>query len=486
MNKKLIARNGMIYTGSAVLAQAISMLLVPVFTRNMSQEDFGLYSLMISVQSLLSIFSTAGIISGLSRFYHEFQNGNLVKNTTLTFVIALGGVLTAASYFFGGPVYHLIFGASTSGQTLLMIVMASTVLLSISTVYAAYFNMQDKAFVNSFINIGRSIVLLIFSVWLIMFMQMGVLGALIAQLCAYGIVAAVLMLWDIKNLQIRAPKEMLRPMLAYSGGLIPGQISGWVYTLIDRYFIHLLIGLSPVAVYSMGYRLGMLMEPLFLYPFKSIFTPFKYREYKSPDAQMKIRTFFTYYVAIGSFVTLGISTFARAGILLLSTAEYIEASYVVAPIVFSYYLNGLGEFFTLGIHVRNKTGVESGILFVAACVSITLNYLLIPIFGIYGAALTTVISYMFMNVIYYYVGRSLYDTGIGYFEAFKQMPMVLAFYGAYVILSQWMETLLLNSILAALICLSYLALGYWTQSIPREAFDFVTKSTARKAVRTYE
>lgn len=473
----------MIYTGSAILAQAISVLLVPVFTRNISQADFGLYSLMISVQSLLAIFSTAGIVSGLSRFYNEFEDKNGVKNTALVFVIILGGLLSALSWFFGEALYNLIFGFSENGRLQLVVVMGSTALLSITSVYAAYFNMQDKAFLNSLINVGRSLLLLGFSLWLILYQQLGVLGALMAQLCAYGIVAVVLLIMDRHRLRIKMSQDMLVPMLKYSVGLIPGQISGWVYTLIDRYIIKLMLGLAPVAVYSMGYRLGMMMEPLFLYPFKSIFTAFKYREYKSPDAQAKIRLFFTYYVAIGWFVTLGIATFARAGILILSTEAYLEAAYIVPLVVFAYFLFGLGEFFSMGIHIANKTGVESVILFFAAGLSIALNFLLIPRFGIFGAAITTVISYMFMNVVHFYVGRKLYDTGIGYFEAFRQMPVVLVFYGLYLLMSQWFATLLLNVSLAACICLVYLALGYWSRSIPREAFDAVAKMLARKVVR---
>lgn len=486
MNKKLIARNSMIYTGSALMAQAISMLLVPVFTRNMSQDDFGLYSLMISVQALLAIFSTAGIVSGLSRFYNEFDDKNLVKNTALIFVIVLGALLTTGSYFCGDAIYRLMFGVSETGRIQLLVVMASTAMLSITSVYGTYFNMQDKAFLNSTINIARSVLLLGFSVALIVVMQLGVLGALIAQLCAYGIVAAVLMLLDWKNLQPEISGEMLKPMLKYSLGLIPGQISGWVYTLIDRYFIKFMLGLAPVAVYSMGFRLGMLMEPVFLYPFKSVFTAFKYREYKSHDAQAKIRTFFTYYVAIGWFVTLGVSTFARAAILLLSTADYIEAAYVVPLVGFSYFVYGLGEFYSMGIHISNKSGLESIILFCAAILSVVLNFLLIPLFGIYGAALTTVASYMFMNLVYYIVGKRYYDTGLGYFEAFTQMPVVFVFYGAYALMSRWFDTLLQNALLATLVCSAYLIVGYWSRSIPREAFDLITNRAARKVVRSYE
>lgn len=486
MSKKRMARNGMIYTGSALLAQAISMLMVPIFTRNMTQEDFGLYSLMISVQALLGIFSTAGIVSGLSRFYNEFEDKNLVKNTALIFVSILGVLLTVGSYFYGDTVYRLVFGINAAGRTLLMVVMASTALLSVTSVYGTYFNMQEKAFLNSVINVGRSLLLLLFSIGLIYFMQWGVMGALVAQLCAYGGIVGVLVLADIKNLQFRLSREMLGPMLKYSLGLIPGQISGWVYTLIDRYFIKYMMGLSSVAVYSMGYRLGMLMEPVFLYPFKSVFTAFKYREYKAPDAQAKIRTFFIYYVSAGWFITLGISTFARAAILLLSTAEYIEAAYIVPLVVFSYFLYGLGEFYSMGIHISNNTGLESGILFFAAGINTGLNFILIPLLGIYGAALTTVISYLLMNVVYYHVGRKFYDTGISFFEAFKQLPVVLVFYGAYVLMSPWFDTLLLNALLAALTCLLYLMVGYWSQSIPREAFDYVRKMAVRKVVRSYE
>lgn len=67
-NKKFIL-NSFFYFLSSILTQAINLILIPLYTRNMTPSEFGQYNLISSLQSLLSIFIILGIFSGVCRFF---------------------------------------------------------------------------------------------------------------------------------------------------------------------------------------------------------------------------------------------------------------------------------------------------------------------------------------------------------------------------------------------------------------------------------
>lgn len=477
MNK--LAKHSLIYSGTSILAQSISLFMVPIYTKNMVIEQYGQYNLLISVQSLLAIFITLGIFSGMTRFFNEFEDKNKTKNIVLTFSIVWGLLMCLFSVFFGEFLYHFVFPSEQGGGYYINFIVISSVLLCQISIYNSYFTMQFKSKHVSVINLSRVVFMLIYSAYFIILRKEGLHGALQAQMFAFATVLVGLVMYDLKNLRFVFAWKELKLMLKYGTGLVPGQTASWIFTLIDRYFIKAMLGLQQVAIYSMGYRIGMMMEPILLSPFKSVFTSFKYKVYKEANAPEKIREIYVYYNFFGWFCILGFSVFAKPAIDLLSTPEYAEAFIFVPLIVFSYFLNGLGEFYSLGIHIKNKSIVDSYILGAGAGFNILLNIVLIPILGIMGAAFATVVSYFIMNILFFLIGKRYLDLGLKYFEPFKGGIIFLVLYGIYLVSFKFIYSVYVDIIYAVFLCLLYIILSIMIGFIPRE----VAKSAFLKLLR---
>ncbi|MDA8442928.1 MAG: oligosaccharide flippase family protein [Peptococcaceae bacterium] len=468
METKKLAKHGLVYTATSLAAQAISLLMVPIFTRNMTQAQYGQYNLLISVQSFLAIFITLGIFSGMSRFINEFVDKNRTKNIVLTFSLLWGSLMCLFAAAGAGFIYHLILSNQQDGGYYINFIVISSVLLCFISIYTSYFTMLFKPKHVTITNLARVIFMLAYSAYLIMVKKEGLYGALQAQLLAFSSVVIGLIWYDFKNIRLVLAWPELKAMLLYGLGLVPGQAAGWVYTLIDRYFIQIMLGLQQVAVYSIGYRLGMMMDPVFLSPFKSVFTSFKYKVYKDADATRKIKEIYVIYNFVGWFCILGFSVFAKPAIAILATSAYSDAFTIVPIVVFSYFLSGLGEFYSLGIHIQNKSIVESYILAVGAAINVVLNVVLIPRLGIMGAAYATVLSYLAMNVLYYFIGKKYLELDLHYFAPFKGSIVFLILYGFYFIVHGSVNNIYLNILLATGLCLIYPFLGIAVGIIPRE------------------
>lgn len=442
-----LAKLGFLYTISSLLVQGLQMALVPIYTRSLNPEEFGQLQMINTVQAILAIFITLGMNSGLARFYKEHEDGNRLKNIALTGSLIWSLLFVAVIRLLSKPLAAVIFHGSPDGEAYLINTCLVAAFTALATVYSVHYSMQYKVGMFSAIQMSRALLLVLVTAYYMFAKKAGVVGALHAQVWANGIVLAGCFLLDIRRLRFLWGKREFTTMIKYGTGLMPGGLSNWVYTLIDRYFIQYMIGLRSVGVYSMGYRVGMLMEPLFLNPFKSVFTSYKYEIYKHQDGKEKILNMYKYYNFIGWFFLSSIAIGAELAIRILATPDYIDAMYVVPLVAFSYYLAGLSEFYALGIHIANKPIYESVNLTVCAGVNVVLNLALIPYLGMMGAAYATVFSYAVLNVLDYRRGRLYYPLPLSYLSPFKYLAAFVPIYGTYLILSPLTGSFLLKLIL---------------------------------------
>jgi O-antigen/teichoic acid export membrane protein len=340
--------------------------------------------------------------------------------------------------------------------------------------------MQYKALLSSIITIGKMILTLVLTVVLMVNFNQGIIGALQAQLITYAVIVVLLMLKDLKNFKLRLKRRELRDMLSYGAALAPGQMSSWVLTLIDRYFIKGMINLSAVGIYSVGYKVGTMIDPVFIVPFRSAFAPYKFDVYKQENGKEKIREVYKYFNFLGWFVLLGLSLFGNAAIKILTTSEYAEAFKVVPFIAFSYFLWGLVEFYGFGLHVANKAIISSFIVTISAVLNIVFNFILIPSFGINGAAFATIMSYIVANILYYFFGKKYYSLGLNLLEPFKYIFVFALVYACYYFIKPYLNSIFVEILLAAVLCVIYLILNIVFKFISVETIKDIIRFISRK------
>lgn len=453
-SKKLLS-NGVIYLVGSLIAQLVNFLLIPLYTHSLSISEVGLYNFVTSIQAFLSIFITLGIYSGMVRFYNEYDK-NFIKNITITFSLFWGVFILLFIIPLSTYIAKVLIGDINEGGKYILIITIISILETFLAIYGNHFSMQFKALQSTLITIGNMLFRLLLTTYFILYLNKGILGLLEGQLYATSIILFILLIFDFKFIKIEYNRDLLKKMLAYGLGLTPGQISVWILTLIDRYILKELIGLASVGLYSMAYKIGMLINPIFIVPFTKILTPIKFKVYKNPDGKEKIKQLFNYYNLIGWFVILALSLFASFTLEILTTPEYKEAYILVPLIALSYYIWGLGEFYALGLHIANKMGLNSLIVTLAAIINVSLNFLLIPKMGISGAAWATILAYFIANIFYYAKGKKYYDLQINFFEPYKTGVITAALFGVYSILKNYISQMSIELILNFTLLLMYL------------------------------
>lgn len=450
--------NGLVYLGASILTQAMNLLLIPLYTRNLTQEQYGHYDMILSFQQLLAIAITLGVYSGMIRFFNEFEDKNALKNTSISFSLLWGAFCIGVAFLINPWLNPVLFHDDPDRHLFIPFIVISSVIMCMNTTYSSYYSMSFRALKAAAIQVCTLFMIILFAVYFFLVLDMGIIGILTAQMCGNLTVFLCLYLIDLRNFKLTIKQKQLRKMLKFGTGLLLGDISAWVLTLSDRFLIKSLMDLSSLAIYSIGYKIGMLINPVLINPFNSVFTPLKFKVYKDEDGAQQIENMFRLYNFLGWFCITGLSLFGKIAVKLIATDEYSQAAYLVPVIALSYFLSGAISFYSLGLHIANKVRLNSFITIIAACINVIANLILIPWIGIYGSAISTVIAYALGNGVFYYFGSKYYPVGLGLLYPYKYLLVVGPVYGMYILLSRFIDSLWVEALLNSLLCTVFVLL----------------------------
>ncbi|WP_432407037.1 oligosaccharide flippase family protein [Wukongibacter sp. M2B1] len=459
VDEKSFIKLGFIYSIGQVLMKAVYFILLPVYTRKLGTEAFGELALVNTLFSLISVFLVLGVCSGYVRFYREYDGDDrrVLRGTTLVFYLTMTCLDILFLLTVGKYVANLTSNLDNPFKIITLIVLRGLVNQYISLFICEY-KLEYNAKKDVVLNLLRLVLNLCLIIFYVVLREQEIIGIYKGYLLGDVLILIYLIKDNYKKFELRFNLKMLREMLTFSGGLIPGCISDTVLNLSDRYFLTSYLSFSITGIYSIGYNFGRLIEPIFLTPFKNIFIPYKFQIWKDKEAEMKLNNMFGQYHIIGCFVMLGIAVYSKFVISIFTTPEYIDAYKIVPLVVFSYFLYGKTAFYCLGIQIRNKTYLSSIIMIIAGISNIILNMFLIPRYGMAGAAIATLLSYGIMNLIYLKVSVPLYHVKFRFSNMYRLYLVVLSLYSIYYIVSIRGYSLFIEFMVGLLVLTAYVSL----------------------------
>jgi len=166
----------------------------------------------------------------------------------------------------------------------------------------------------------------------------------------------------------------------------------------DRYFLQHYSTTAEVGLYLLGYNIAMVLN-IIVTAVQTAWPAQMFAMAKKPDAERQFSRMLTYYLTILGFIGLGFSVLAREILVVMTTPRFHRAWTVVPLVALSYIFAGTMYMTNTGLETRNKMKYTSPIIVVSAALNLGLNYLLIPPYGMMGAAFATLTSYLFLAVV---------------------------------------------------------------------------------------
>ena len=218
----------------------------------------------------------------------------------------------------------------------------------------------------------------------------------------------------IKNLTITFNRQLVYELLRFSLPYIPAGISSNIIQVINRPILTALTDDSTVGVFQANYRLGIFMM-LFVSMFEFAWRPFFLQNAKEINAKEIYSKVMTFFVIIASFIFLVLSLFIEniAQYKLPFKGYLIGKAYwgglnIVPLILLGYVFYGIYINLMAGIYIEKKTKYLPYITGIAAVLNVAINFLLIPVMGMKGSAIATLLSYITMMIGIYVISQKYY------------------------------------------------------------------------------
>jgi O-antigen/teichoic acid export membrane protein len=404
-----LAKSSLIYGLGNYGVKLVGFLLIPVYTRYLAPADYGVMALVSTFGQALFIFLNLGQSTALFRFYYDDdtpEGRERVIAGSLWIALVVSTPIALLAMTLSGPTARLLLGDSTLwglvGVGILTVACRQLLRLPFAVLRA---DERDTRYATW--SVVRTALSAGLAIALVVGVRLGVWGVLLSQLLAEAICCVILVPPIARSLRAGWVGTQMREQLTFGLALLPGAMASFTLDLSDRFFLRHYSTLEEVGLYSLGYRFGEII--FFVVAAVQLAWPqFVFANRKSPQAKQLYSYATTYYLAGILFLVLGLSALAPEIVRLMAAPRYQAAAPVVPVIALAGLCEGLRYVLTIGIMFQKRPIIRSMGMGGAALVNVVLNLLLIPRYGMMGAAWATLAGFITLIVIEQTVSHRFY------------------------------------------------------------------------------
>jgi O-antigen/teichoic acid export membrane protein len=402
-------RNSVIYLLPVVVASAVPLLTLPIYTRLLSPQDFGAWALCLAYAMFLTGLANFGLTIGYERnFFEHTERDSQAKllYSTLAFVLAAFVICTAFTWAFSERITAALTGSGEHAW-LLVCTTAAHAVMSLKAYYLIYFRNTAQARAHVWYSVDELVAAAALGVLFIVAFDSGVIGIPLGQLIASMIVFAALTRRFARDLPFAFSRHLLKEELAVSYPLTPRILVGVAGNQADKYLLGLLGTLGGVGVYTVGQRLAHMVFT-FMTALENVFNPQVYeRMFKlGPDGGAAIGRYLTPFAYLSVLAALTLGLFAEEGILLLTPPEFHAAIPIAGILCLHYGIMFFGKLPQL-VYAK-RTGLISAVTVFGLVAHTGLNILFIRRWGALGAASGTLVAGILSVLLVAFLGQKFY------------------------------------------------------------------------------
>ena len=395
-----VGRNTLIYSIGNIAVKSVTLFFIPLYTHYLEVFEVGIIILLELLELLYVAVAPLGTFSALWRFFNPEKKAGREKefiSSNVLFVFAVN-VLFCTILFLSASFISEVY-LSASNLTSLVRVHVIVLFMSVSrTALFTLFRIYEQAFrFITFVFIDFSLLILI-TLYFVIGLDLGLRGVIYAKVITGSLTLIFALFYILKQHGLHYDHKDVIRSLSFGFPLMFNGISMLILSMSDRFFIKEIISVEANGIYGISYKFGMILNMIFVVPLLQAWHPILYRLENTPEQKVTYQKIALYYVQIGILLMLAIVVASKYLLRLTTTVEFHSGIIIVPWIAFSYLLYGLQNIFKAGALIHNKTLQMTQYGLLAAVLNIILNLVMIPAFGILGAAIATALSYFVMMV----------------------------------------------------------------------------------------
>lgn len=391
MSENKVVKAGLGYTIGNILLKGINFLSVPLFSRIMTTEEFGVYNVFASYDAIIYMFVGLALHSSVKNADIKFED----KTDDYVSSISLIYLINTALFFIIVAVFERQL---TDWLDFPSIVLFAMILYSFGTSIITLYNNRISlqyaykkyliiAGINSIGNISFSLILM-----LTVFRNRHELGRILGSTAIIFSLAIIVLFSMYRKARPRFNLEYWKYGIKYSLPIIPHGLSQVILSQVDRIMICSIVSGSAAGIYSLAGNVQLILT-IISDSIITVWVTWFYERMKDSD-EKSIQKRSISLVILFMIMVIGVLAIAPEAIFILGGTKYDSAKYVVIPMILSAFMIFLYNVIVPSEYYTEKTLYIMGGTIIAAVINLIGNYVFITQYGYIAAAYTTLFSYV--------------------------------------------------------------------------------------------
>lgn len=380
-----------IYGIIPIATKSAALLVVPIYTRILSPEQYGISELYLTFAMFINFVISMEIYSGVGRYYNEKKNTNELKelvSSGLLFTLVIGIVITLICFTFKDTFYKIIIPQEVGFKYYneFLIILSLPLLLSVYDYLSVMMRYAGKPKIYLRISLIQLFVKITTTLVLLLVFNLG-LSSIFYGMIAGTLSTIILLLYQTKeNLSFTINKKYLRDILQFSLPIYPGLlILGFSRPLI-RWVIGFELSLESLGLFSIAFQIVSVFAILQT-GFRMTYRPFLFENMSNPNYISKLESILKIFLIPIILVLIPLIIFPLEALNIIASNKYLDAFSIVGILAIGSALDIITEFISFGPDIIKQTKFHTynGIIRVISLV-VSL-YIFIHFFGFIGIGL---------------------------------------------------------------------------------------------------
>ena len=376
-----------IYGLIPVFGKFISIILLPLYTRVLTPEDYGAQDVLIQLAIFLTFLINLELYSGVGRYFYDKKDITERKkliSTGLWITILIGIIIVSLAFFFNDVIYILFFETPKQKTAFYLTILWAP----ISAIYA-YLNVvmrfEQKPKLYFALSNIQLLIRILSTILFVLVFRLGVMGVILGHIV--GELSAVLMLGYFlrEYFGFYFDKIDLRSILSFSLPMVPSVLIIAIQKPLIRFLTVNYLSIVALGYYTIALQIGSILS-FVQFGLKASWQPFLYEMIQKTNYEIEVKKIYSLFLSITSLVCLLIILNGKLLLKILTTPAYFPAASLIGFVTITSMLEIIRQISGCGPIVVKKTKYITYIELVASLASVLFFVALHRYIGIIGLA----------------------------------------------------------------------------------------------------
>lgn len=413
---KQLGKDTLIYGIGGILAKSVSFFLLPIYTRIFTPADYGTIEMLTVISSFLSAIMVMGMDSAQSMYFFKFKkNGKIAQAKIVSAILQwrlLWGVCIVLLATLIAPILNAWFFQGKLSLEYFAIAFVGALFIQIMKQSAEVMRLLYRPWGFIGITLSQSVLSAILILSFVILFDQGILGFFLGTGIASVAMAIIGWLrirdyWQFKEIHFNLWSQLIR----FGAPLMPAGMAIYFISTADRWFIQYYHGPESLGVYAIGAKFVILLT-LVVETFRKAWWPIAMDSMHSKDGPETFRTIARLYMGLATSGIVLLTAFSPFLVRWLTAPAFHDAWPIVGVLAWQAVFYGFFLIATAGIWKTEKMYLNLYLMGGAVIISLFLNWVLVPVYGSMGAAISTSLTYFLLLVVSMILSEKLWKINI--------------------------------------------------------------------------